>query len=36
MDALGLLGSALNINGLCPYHFSLFEDYGMIPKRGVT
>jgi len=34
MDAWGLLGSVLNINGLRPFHFSLFEDYAMISKGG--
>jgi hypothetical protein len=32
MDTIGLLGFALNINGLRPFHFLLFEDYAMIPK----
>jgi hypothetical protein len=65
VDTIGLLGFALNINGLRPFHFllfgkglcydpegrelhkksnaglrplhfSLFEDYAMIPNRGVT
>jgi hypothetical protein len=33
-DSCCSLWSCININGLRPFHFLLFEDYAMIPKGG--